>query len=116
MLSQAYCHEDIMVFYLKKGIKTLSLYQPEQRKQSSVLTYAKDARTKALPAHMKPVALMQELARRYAPPAGVILDLAARTGVTGVGALRAGRRFVGCEADEAVFTTAVRWLMDPRVE
>ena len=116
VLSQAYCHEDVMVFYKKKGITTLSLYQPQQRKQSSVLTYTKDARTKALPAHMKPVALMEELARRYAPPAGIVLDLAARTGVTGVGALLAGRRFVGCEADEAMFTLAVRWLTDPRVK
>lgn len=46
----------------------------------------------------KPIAVMSELAR-YCVPDGVILDPFCGSASTGVGALRRGRRFIGCEVD-----------------
>lgn len=46
----------------------------------------------------KPIAVMSELAR-YCVPGGVILDPFCGSASTGVGALRRGRRFIGCEVD-----------------
>lgn len=54
----------------------------------------------------KPVELMQELAR-FCEPGGVILDPFAGSGSTGVGALREGRRFLGCEIEPSYHQLAV---------
>lgn len=39
-------------------------------------------------------------------PAGTVLDPFAGSGTTGVAALRAGRRFVGCEREGAYYEIA----------
>lgn len=49
---------------------------------------------------VKSVALMRWLIRLVTPPGGVVLDLFAGSGTTGVAALAEGRRFVGIEQEE----------------
>jgi site-specific DNA-methyltransferase (adenine-specific) len=53
----------------------------------------------------KPTALMRELAR-ICPPGGVILDPFSGSGSTGVGALEAGRKFIGIEKEPAYYEIA----------
>lgn len=55
----------------------------------------------------KPTALMQDLAS-WVPPGGLILDPFTGSGTTGVGAIAAGRRFVGIEIDDGHFDTGCR--------
>jgi site-specific DNA-methyltransferase (adenine-specific) len=52
----------------------------------------------------KPVPLMDALVQVC--PKGTVLDPFAGSGTTGVAALRAGRRFVGCEREEAYYEIA----------
>ncbi|MET1410691.1 DNA methyltransferase [Roseibium sp. HPY-6] len=49
----------------------------------------------------KSLPLMETLVQVY--PAGTILDPFAGSGTIGVVALRAGRRFIGCEREEAYY-------------
>lgn len=53
----------------------------------------------------KPEALMEQLVR-IVPPGGVVLDPFMGSGTTGVAALRAGLRFVGCEVTEGYYEVA----------
>lgn len=48
---------------------------------------------------VKPVALMEYLCRLVTPPGGVVLDPFTGSGTTGIGARRAGLRFVGIEKE-----------------
>jgi len=57
----------------------------------------------------KPAALMAYVAR-VVPSGGVVLDPFAGVGSTGIGALAAGRRFVGIELDAKAFDHAARRL------
>lgn len=59
----------------------------------------------------KPAALMQEVCR-IVPPGGIVLDPFAGSGTTGVGAIRAGRRFLGIEVEAGHAETAKRRLED----
>lgn len=52
----------------------------------------------------KPLPLMDALVQVC--PAGTIIDPFAGSGTTGVAALRAGRRFIGCEKEEAYYDIA----------
>nr|WP_244327653.1 DNA methyltransferase [Roseibium sp. RKSG952] len=52
----------------------------------------------------KPLPLMDALVQVC--PAGTVLDPFAGSATTGVAALVAGRRFVGCEREEAYYTIA----------
>lgn len=54
----------------------------------------------------KPVEVMEQVVR-IAPPGGLVLDLFAGSGSTGVACLRKGRRFVGVERSEVNFRLAV---------
>ncbi len=56
----------------------------------------------------KPLPLMDALVKVC--PAGTILDPFAGSGTTGVAALRSGRRFVGCEREEAYYKIACERL------
>ena len=55
----------------------------------------------------KPLNLIRELVKRFSPPNSLILDLFAGTFTTAMAAHKQGRRFVGCEIDEALFKAAV---------
>lgn len=57
----------------------------------------------------KPAPVMEQIVR-IAPPGGVVLDPFAGSASTGVGCLRAGRRFVGVERDPEYFARAVERL------
>lgn len=57
----------------------------------------------------KPVEVMEGVVV-IAPPGGLVLDLFAGSGSTGVACLRRGRRFVGVERSEEYFTRAVERL------
>lgn len=59
---------------------------------------------------VKSVALMRWLVRLVTPPGGVVLDLFAGSGTTGVAALAEGRSFVGIEQDERYATIAAARL------
>lgn len=48
---------------------------------------------------MKPIPLMLQLVHDFTDPGETILDPFAGSGSTGVAAIRAGRRFIGCEKD-----------------
>ena len=54
----------------------------------------------------KPVALMEYLVRTYTREGETVLDSTMGSGTTGLGAIRAGRNFVGIEKDEGIFNTA----------
>jgi site-specific DNA-methyltransferase (adenine-specific) len=54
----------------------------------------------------KPVALMEWLIKTYTNPGELVLDNTMGSGTTGVAAMRAGRRFIGMEADAVHFATA----------
>lgn len=54
----------------------------------------------------KPVALMEYLVRTYSRVGERVLDSTMGSGSTGLGAIRAGRNFIGIEKDEAIFKTA----------
>lgn len=47
----------------------------------------------------KPSALMSDLSRHFSAPNALVFDPFAGSGSTGVGALKMGRRFLGCEID-----------------
>lgn len=51
-------------------------------------------------ATVKPIALMEWLCRLLCPPEGLIVDPFAGSGSTGIGAVLAGRQFIGYELDE----------------
>ena len=84
-----------------------------ERGTSTVLSFPKDNDAewlRAAPRHMKPVALLRELVRRYSKPGDVILDPAARHAGTGVAALLEGRRFIGGELQKEPFAAGLGWL------
>lgn len=54
----------------------------------------------------KPVGLLDILCRAYSPRGHAVMDPFMGTGATGVAAVGAGRRFVGCEIEERFFTVA----------
>lgn len=56
----------------------------------------------------KPTALMDCLVRDYSRVGQTILDSHMGAGTTGVSAIRAGRKFIGCEIDPAIFDIACR--------
>lgn len=58
----------------------------------------------------KPVALMEYLVRTYSNEGDTVLDFTMGSGSTGVGALKAGRRFIGYEMDEKYFNAARKRL------
>jgi hypothetical protein len=58
----------------------------------------------------KPIDLLLKAVRLVSAPGDLIADPFAGSGTTGVAALRLGRRFVGCELDEAHFRTTCERL------
>lgn len=50
----------------------------------------------------KPVDLLEILIRTSCPPSGIVGDLFAGSGAAGEAAMRAGRRYAGCEIDAAM--------------
>jgi len=54
----------------------------------------------------KPVALCELMIRELTPQDGTVLDLFMGSGTTGVAAVTAGRRFIGCELDPGYYATA----------
>ena len=55
----------------------------------------------------KPAALMADIVR-ICPPGGTILDPFAGSASTAIGAIRQGRKFIGCEMDAGYFEIAVK--------
>lgn len=62
----------------------------------------------------KPVALMEYLVRTYTQAGETVLDNTMGSGSTGVAAVRAGRKFIGIEADAAYFGIAKARIADER--
>lgn len=56
----------------------------------------------------KPTALMDCLVRDYSRTGETVLDSHMGAGTTGVSCIRAGRKFIGCEIDPAIFSLACR--------
>lgn len=56
----------------------------------------------------KPTALMDCIVRDYSRLGDLILDSHMGAGTTGVSAIRAGRKFIGCEIDPEIFDLACR--------
>jgi hypothetical protein len=54
----------------------------------------------------KPTKLMESLVLDYTRPGQLVLDSHMGAGTTGVAAINAGRRFIGCEIDKAAFDIA----------
>jgi site-specific DNA-methyltransferase (adenine-specific) len=64
----------------------------------------------------KPLALMDYLVRTFSDAGDLVLDNTMGSGTTGEACQRAGRRFVGIEADPGYFELATRRLDAARVE
>lgn len=56
----------------------------------------------------KPLKLMVKIVSAIVPPEGVAIDPFMGSGTTGVGCVRLGRKFIGCEIDPRYFSIAVR--------
>ena len=56
----------------------------------------------------KPTLLMEALVSDYSRPGQTVLDTHMGAGTTGVACLRTGRKFIGCEVDQAAFEIACR--------
>ena len=54
----------------------------------------------------KPVELCRQMIRELTPAGGCVVDLFMGSGTTGVAAVTAGRRFIGCELDPGYYATA----------
>ena len=103
-------HEDVQVFYRSPGIRALTLFQQGGRgEHSTVLSYEKAPQPRR---SMKPVGLMEELIRRYSRPGDTVLDPCMKTGVSGVAARKAGRKFIGIEKEKKHYEAAVKWLRE----
>ena len=63
---------------------------------------------------MKPVGLMEKLARDFTDPGETILDPFAGSGTTGVAAIRLGRHFIGYEKDPKYHAIAMKRLTAAR--
>jgi site-specific DNA-methyltransferase (adenine-specific) len=59
---------------------------------------------------MKPLPLMRRLVEQFSDPGETILDPFTGSGSTGVAAVELGRRFIGCEWDDAFHAVAVERL------
>jgi|GEM_PF-4959994 len=62
----------------------------------------------------KPVALMRWLVRLVTPPGGLVLDMFAGSGSTGVACVHEGFRFVGIEQDSEYSEIAIRRIAHAR--
>lgn len=62
----------------------------------------------------KPLALFEYLVRTYSGEGGLVLDSCMGSGTTAVACVRAGRRFVGFETEDAYFRTAQRRVEEAR--
>lgn len=90
------------------GVKgTASSLRPELRYPRSIQKFNRE---RGLHPNQKPVALMEYFIRTYTRPDSLICDPFMGSGTTGVAALKAGRRFVGIEADAEYFEVAQRRL------
>lgn len=54
----------------------------------------------------KPTALMDAIVSDYSKPGQIVLDSHMGAGTTGVACVRSGRKFIGCEVDQAAFDIA----------
>ena len=59
---------------------------------------------------VKPIALMRYLIRLVTPPGGLVLDMFAGSGSTGVAAIMESKRFIGIEIEEKYCEIAVKRL------
>nr|WP_244297567.1 site-specific DNA-methyltransferase [Stappia indica] len=73
-----------------------------------VFRFAVNAGGRKLHTTGKPLPLMEALVKVC--PSGTVLDPFAGSGTTGVAAVRSGRRFVGCEREEAYYKIACERL------
>ena len=81
-------------------------YDSTERYPRSVLTFSVDTPNRSVHPTQKPVALMEYLALTYAKEGDTVLDFTMGSGTTGVGAIRAGRKFKGIEIDAKYFDIA----------
>ena len=76
------------------------------KRPASVLRHQRVSGEALVHPNEKPLALMEEIVGAICPPGGVVLDPCMGSGTTGIATIRLGRRFLGCELDEAYFRTA----------
>lgn len=92
------------------GEHGLTSYDSTSRYPRSVQKFSTDKQHSALNATQKPVALFEYLIRTYSPEGGLVLDVAAGSGTTGIAANLAGRQWVCMEIDPAEHAKAARRL------
>lgn len=60
----------------------------------------------------KPVDLIRQLIEDYVPPGGTVLDCFLGSGTTAVACIQTGRKFIGCEIDDAHYADAEARITD----
>lgn len=81
-------------------------YCSTQRYPRSVVKFKTDKQTCSLHPTQKPVALLEYLIRTYSDKGDTVLDFAMGSGSTGVACRNTGRRFIGIEKDDSIFSLA----------
>lgn len=74
-------------------------YEDDGTRMMRTVIPMKNLHGKAIHPTEKPVALLEVLIRSSCPPEGIVGDLFAGSGSAGEAAIRAGRRYAGCEID-----------------
>jgi site-specific DNA-methyltransferase (adenine-specific) len=129
-------HEDVLVFcegrvpYFPQGLREIpveeqKLHSPESnslghcRRKPYVQTHTGYPRSllefpaeRGLHPTQKPVSLMEYLVRTYTKTGAQVLDSTCGSGSTGVGAIKAGRSFVGIEKDPKYAALAAKRIAD----
>lgn len=92
------------------------VYDSTERYPRSVQTFASDKQRSKLHNTQKPVALCEYLIRTYSNPGDLILDNVMGSGTTGIACQNTARRFLGIEADPAIFAIAEARLAERQKE
>lgn len=77
-----------------------------------VLRYKWDTQKSKLHETQKPIKLLEYLIKTYTNEGAIVLDNCMGSGSTGVAAMECGRKFIGIEIDEEVFSVAENRIQD----
>lgn len=87
----------------------LPLFNANGHQQSNILPFVKGPEKRIHPTQ-KPVALIEEVIRRYTRPGDLVVDFCAGSGSTLIAAHRLGRRAIGYEIDPHFYARAKVWI------